>query len=999
MNTLKLVAWMAVAVAMLAGPLYAAGPGKGEGSEFEFGGPGDGKGKFQRLTDMVIGPSGDVYALDGGEWDRKTNAIVGNLLVQKFDKTGKFVSQISIRDDSLGEKCEPVHLAVDSRGHVFITVPRANLVREFAADGARVKDYAVPGAYAVTVRQVGGKEEAVVIGRPGKRMEEPATEAILIGPAGETQPLRLERPVSGATDLAVDRAGNLYVLADVNQIYKFAPDGKWLLVIGGGTKLRLEDGSELIHSIALDSKDHLYALTWGNPGYITRFDPEFKTVTRRHGEFAWADPWGIHSSLTILALDATDRLWVGATGLNDGQTRGHFRPCILRTEAGFVDVANRKVITGPTTLLGLNLDIEVKRPYNVAYALEPVQADFVVKAGVRRIGEADVTWHAYDWLKNEAGKGTFHLALKDGEESRQTVAFTPPRFGWYSLQFQVSHKGGRLTGLAAHVGVTPPFEGMPVLEAGQSPGGWEDPLRQAFAGLMLMRVHPDPKNLDKIEAAVEGCHKYGLTLVAQFQDAKHCTPEFVREVVTRFKGRIRYWEIMNEPNFTFKPPEYAALVKQLYPVIKSIDPQAQVLAPAVCGVQLPWHEEFFKAAGADCYDIISIHDYEGHESIDPFHWRWKIAELHKLMAAYGAAGKPVWQTERAIGGIRGQSFLGVCQAVRVTLQRDLLETLGIPSEHNLHYYLNEGGYSAVPTYLWSSAGPHPGALATRTRFAMTRGRTYAGVLDFGPTGNKFLMGLRYKGDDGQTIVLQNLGTLDMPLDLTVTGGQAVTVVDAFGNASKVQAAGGVVRVTVSSFPVYLRLTKGQEVAPPRMDFGRNLASQARFTYSAPSRGAFTLLNDGVMQTVHDGPPFGGTNGASIWQGDLPALPQTLEIAFDQPQTVSRAVLFGIRADNAFCALLDFDLEYHDGKGWVALQKVRTPLPESDEVQTPLCKAMSWDRDVNFHVCQFKPVTAQRLRVVVRRTTFGFIADEAARRFQSGDLQGRLMLREVEVYGP
>ncbi len=989
---------LVLAVALPAAPLFAAG--KGEGTDIEIGGPGDGRGKFGELADIAFDRDGYLYVLDGAKFDKTLKALVGNFLIQKFDSSGKFLSQFSIKDEKLaGEAGEPARLAVDGRGRSLVTFPRANLVRQFGPDGAPMKDYAVPGAYAVAVRKVAGKEEVVVIGRPGKRQDEPAAEARIIQADGGMKTLALSRPLVRIADLAADAAGNLYAVADVNQIYKYEVSGKLLSVIGGGTKLRLEDGSELLHTVTLDSKGNIYAMTWGNPGLITRFDPDLKTVARRKGQFSWADPWGIHSGYTPFAIGPDDRLWIGTVGKNDGKERGHYRPCVLRTVADFIDPASKQVAVSSTRILGLNLAVEVKLPYNVAYELAPVAADFIVKAGTRQIADLSVTWRAVDAYNHEAGRGSFALRLTNGEESRQAVSFTPPRWGWYSLQFEVSSGGERLAGLAAHVGVTPKFPGMPVLAEGESPGGWEDAPRQAFAGLRLMRIHPDPKNLDKCEATVAAAAKYGCTLIAQFQDAKHCTPEFVREVVTRFKGRVRYWEIMNEPNFAFKPPEYAAVLRQLYPIIKGLDPAAQVLAPTVCGVQLPWHEEFYKSGGQGCFDILSIHDYEGHESIDPVHWAWKLGELRKLMAAHCDAAKAVWQTERAITGIRGRAFLGVCQAVRITLHEDLLASLGIPAEHNLHYYLNEGGYSAVPSYLWSSAGPHPGALAARTRQAMIDGRSLAAVLDFGPTGHKIFMGLHYKGDDGSTVILRNLGAPEMPVELAVAGGDTLETVDAWGNSQQVAVKAGRATLPVSAVPTYLRLAKGQEVAPPRIDFGPNLAAGAEFTYSGSSASDMAILNDGIFQTIHAGNPDGGTDGKMIWQGDLLTLPQTLQVTLPRPRAVGRIIVFSVGPDNQFCALLDYDVECHDGKGWLTACKVRAPLPEGDAVQTPLCKAMSWEQDPNLSVAEFPPVTTDRLRLVVYRTTFGFYADDAARKACGSNMEGKLMLREVEIYGP
>ena len=275
-----------------------------------------------------------------------------------------------------------------------------------------------------------------------------------------------------------------------------------------------------------------------------------------------------------------------------------------------------------------------------------------------------------------------------------------------------------------------------------------------------------------------------MNLLVQFETQKYCTAEHIREVVTRFKGRVKYWEVMNEPNLTMSPENYVRMLKELYAIVKQIDPQAQVMGPDCCGINLPWYEAFYRCGGKDCTDILSMHDYEGNYGITPVHWRWKIGELRKIMARYGDQQKPVWQTEVANGALRARTLDVGIQAAGMLLHIDLLETLGIPCEHDYHFYMDEHGFANCPTYLWSKAGPHAAALATRTRYAMIQGRKYSGPLDFGPSGNKIFMGLRYTADDGQTITLRNLGTLDQKIALTVQGGQAVTCVDAFGNVEK-----------------------------------------------------------------------------------------------------------------------------------------------------------------------------------------------------------------------
>ncbi len=435
---------------------------------------------------------------------------------------------------------------------------------------------------------------------------------------------------------------------------------------------------------------------------------------------------------------------------------------------------------------------------------------------------------------------------------------------------------------------------------------------------MCQRINIGGK-LESVEQEVEKARKYGLTLVVQLENLKQCEPAHVKEVVTRFKGRVKYWEIINEPNLSMAPAAYVKLLKEMSTLIKGIDPESRILGPAVCGIKLPWMAAFYKNGGKDWTDILSVHDYEGNQSINPEHWYWKLGELSKIMAQYGDEQKPIWQTERAIGGVHAKTFIGGAQAVRILLHRDVLETLGIPDEHNMHYYLNEHGYVQVPTYLFSKAGPNPAALATRTRRAMILGRKYSGTLDFGPNGNKIFMGLRYLGEDGSTLTLRNLGTLDQKLDLAITGGDTVTVVDAFGNVEKLPVRAGKVTLTVTMLPSYLRLARGQAIAPPRIDFGRNYASQASFRYSSRFEGDFQLLTNGIYEAPHPDNPH-----RIPWSGDFAAAPQTLEIEFPHARTIDRLLIFSVRADNPFCTLLDYDLQYHDGSAWKTIQEVRDP---------------------------------------------------------------------------
>jgi hypothetical protein len=112
----------------------------------------------------------------------------------------------------------------------------------------------------------------------------------------------------------------------------------------------------------------------------------------------------------------------------------------------------------------------------------------------------------------------------------------------------------------------------------------------------------------------------------------------------------------------------------------------------------------------------------------------------------------------------------------------------------------------------------------------------------------------------------------------------------------------------------------------------------------------------------------------------------------------------VRADNAFSAVLDYDLQYLDAGKWITLEEVRTPQAPTNTVDNAETIANSWYQDTNFFVHQFAPVTTDKLRLIVRRATYGFTADESAhnamKKTWGSDSHGtKLMLREIEIYSP
>jgi hypothetical protein len=123
---------------------------------------------------------------------------------------------------------------------------------------------------------------------------------------------------------------------------------------------------------------------------------------------------------------------------------------------------------------------------------------------------------------------------------------------------------------------------------------------------------------------------------------------YIRTMATRYKGRIRYWEVWNEPNgkdfYTGTPEKLAELAKEEYTIFHQIDPDAVIVGPPVVGGGGPaWLDQYFRAGGARYTDVGAFHFYvspRAPEAMVPL-----IHEGEAVMSKYGLREKPVWNTE------------------------------------------------------------------------------------------------------------------------------------------------------------------------------------------------------------------------------------------------------------------------------------------------------------------------------------------------------------------
>ena len=166
------------------------------------------------------------------------------------------------------------------------------------------------------------------------------------------------------------------------------------------------------------------------------------------------------------------------------------------------------------------------------------------------------------------------------------------------------------------------------------------------------------------QAANKGCDHYPEScnppkdVNADGTGADQYWKNFVAAVVKHANGRIKYWEVWNEPDIVPSPSgkgewsgtnaQLVRMAKDAYTIIKANCPTCQVLSP--CPVDAgsghtiaSWLPGYVKAGGLPYADIIAFHGY-----IDSSLQQKPEAETQKvaaIKAAIGNSPKPIWDTE------------------------------------------------------------------------------------------------------------------------------------------------------------------------------------------------------------------------------------------------------------------------------------------------------------------------------------------------------------------
>lgn len=182
------------------------------------------------------------------------------------------------------------------------------------------------------------------------------------------------------------------------------------------------------------------------------------------------------------------------------------------------------------------------------------------------------------------------------------------------------------------------------------------------------------ERFDEIVSLVtgEGMHILGMLHYsapwASSSGRWNCPPDdtrlfvnYARQVIRRYKDRIKHWEIWNEPDshVYWEPQDgmqaYVGLLKAVYQAAKEEDPGCRILNGGLSKGLSSVNRLYDSGAGGS-FDILNIHVFEAPSNPQAIEAASAYVRLaYKVMERNGDAAKRIWITEIGCPGVPRRS--------------------------------------------------------------------------------------------------------------------------------------------------------------------------------------------------------------------------------------------------------------------------------------------------------------------------------------------------------
>lgn len=325
---------------------------------------------------------------------------------------------------------------------------------------------------------------------------------------------------------------------------------------------------------------------------------------------------------------------------------------------------------------------------------------------------------------------------------------------------------------------------------------------------------------------------------------------YVRATVNRYKDRIKYWEIWNEPNiYAFwqpkpNPDEYFSLLQASYTTIKQVDPSAKVIGVCSAGTDFNFIEAILKKGGGKYMDIISVHPYRWPSTPEETGFLAEMQNLRALLQRYGL-DIPIWITE--VGWPTHNK--GVSEDVQARmLVRTYVIAIGSKLVEKVFWYdyRDDGNDPADPEQNYGiikrDFTPKKAYQAYKVMTQFLEGKTPQGRVDLWDDN---LWGFSFTKGKSITLVLwagKEAGTVNL-----LTKAKKVTVYDMMGKKRELAPKEGKLLLTLSEEPLYVEGLEKVEVGSPPVQF-----LTSRFRATAGTENEISVLVENLFNKPAQG---------------------------------------------------------------------------------------------------------------------------------------------------
>jgi hypothetical protein len=453
--------------------------------------------------------------------------------------------------------------------------------------------------------------------------------------------------------------------------------------------------------------------------------------------------------------------------------------------------------------------------------LFPRGAPASLPVNVVNAGETDrplrVDYRLEDSLGREVAAGkVFEGGVPANGAAPATVPIPTQDAGWFTLAFPVSQEGRLLSEMRETVNVVEPMTGHG--DVITSPLGMNTHMEReptphldcnlsalslcgvkwirAWWGWGMAEKEQGKFDWTEYDRQLDAVHRAGMEIMPillryypQYEQAwagktdriqqppydLNRWGDFVQATVEHYRGRVKAWEVWNEPIYTMDAATYAPLLKITYDRTKAADPEALVVGFG--GVSIDFIRQTFEAGMTTCFDILSHHSYS--QLSHPYQQMAKLAaETEALTKQYKTPSR-VWHTEQGVGadGVEYIHLPDTEEQCAATLAQAYLSALSTGVEKFFWF-----SAQTSPTYGWAvfyeDYVPRPRLIALNGLARLLDGRKVTGRADLcdGQVACVFL-----DGDAGPAAAVWDLG---QSLTVTLPAMRGITACDMLDNPLK-----------------------------------------------------------------------------------------------------------------------------------------------------------------------------------------------------------------------